>query len=143
MPRSLLATGAIAAGVALVVAAALVPTAQARFSTGGSGQASQVQPAPVPVIDVAAIQARRDQVGFHRTGHAGVALPSGFTRHKGSVGPVAHNPAQIPATSVKQTGGPGFNWTPVAVGSALVGTLTVLFLLAGGIVRSRRRLATS
>ena len=123
----------------LVAVAALVPTAQARFSIGGRGQSSQVQAATVS--DVAAIQARWHNVGYH-TSHR-VALPSGFTRHKGSIGSIVHSPTQIPALAVKQTGSSSFTWTPVAVGSVLIGMLGIILLIGRRIVRSRRRLAIS
>jgi hypothetical protein len=126
--------------VVLVGTAILVPVSQARVATSGSGQPTHTR--WTPIIDVAAIKARRHFDGFHRTGQAGVSPPDGFVRPQGPLGRVPRTPVQVPATAVKQTGTAGVDWAPLAASAIVVGLVAVALVVGGKMVRTRRRLAT-
>jgi len=125
----------------LVGSAMLVPVSQARVATAGSGQSTQTR--WTPLLDVAAIKARWHFDGFHRTGHARVALPDGVVRPEGPLGRVARTPTQVPATTVKQTRTAGVDWTPLAASAIALGLVAVALVVGSKMIRTRRRLATS
>lgn len=123
----------------IVAAAALAPVAQARPTTAQPAAATQVESATVS--DAVAIHARWHNVGYDLKGQT-TAFPVGFGHHRAAIKPVESVTQTAPA-AISRTESTSFDWTPVMLGTAVTAMVACILLMGGGLLRSRRRLASS
>jgi hypothetical protein len=119
------------ATLALVAAAAFVPSAQAGVSVIGG-----TQPKPIQVNDADAIKARWHNAGYDlRDPRA--RLPLGFKSHKGSISAVTHSATRTVPVAGTQASSSTFDRTPTVVVSLLLTGVAVVLLVGGTIARRR------
>jgi len=125
--------------LALVAAAVLTPVALARPAAAQQPVSSRAW--STTVSDALAIQARWHNVGYEQRAQP-TAFPVGFGHRNGTITPVESVTQTAPTLGTRPESR-SFDWTPVMLGTALTAMLAFTLLAGGGLLRSRRRLASS